>query len=160
MANVGSSLRPAMTAIEQRVRDRWVTGDLQLLTPVKFADKPLLECATGTMPREPENSPWLAVDVLFGGAENTSIGGGAQNRLTGFVQLTLYYPRIFTSAPSSQFGLIDFADLARMVFDNWEGSSLRFDAASGPENRDELDATSKWKVRVITINFDLHECAS
>jgi hypothetical protein len=152
---VGNSLDAARIAIENRVRAKWTQPDGQLLTPVKFEDKLKLESAGGDLDREPDRLPWLRVDILWGDAVTNSIGGGAQNTVTGVVQLTLFYPKLFPNAPGGS-GIMQLADKARAVFDNYFGDGLNFFASSAPARADE----NNWKVAIIRTNFELYECAA
>ena len=153
--SVANSLDAARIAIENRVRARWTQPDLQLLTPVKFADKAKLESAAGDVDREPDKSPWLKVDIIWGEAETTSIGPEAQNQVTGIVQLTLFYPKLFPNAPGGS-GILQLVGKARSVFDNWFDDGLSFFASSAPTRSDE----NNWKVAIIQTPFELYECAA
>lgn len=152
---VGSSLDAARIAIEARLRAKWTQPDGQLLTPVKFEDKAKLESAGGDLDREPERMPWMRLDILWGDAQTTSIGGGAVNEVIGVAQLTLFYPKLFSPAPGGS-GITQLADKARTVFDNYFGDGLSFFASSAPTRQDE----NNWKVAIIRTNFELYECAA
>lgn len=152
---LGTAYDTARTAIEARVRSVWAMDDGQLLTPVLFGDARKLESSAGEMDKEPDRMPWLRVDIVWGDAFTDSIGPGAQNRCTGFVQVALYYPKVFPSAPGAA-GVLQLSDKVRAIFANYFGSGLEFEASSGPVVADE----NQWKVRIITTNFQFYECAA